>query len=110
MAVLNMKPHLLWVCQSSGKSVDENGNTIFGTDEWSELSRCDVVPAGQANTKDFGDGEVKTYAYTVYLPVTCRDLSLGERVKLQPFGGALNETVYLVKGFHRYQHQCKAWI
>lgn len=110
MAVLNMKPHVAWVCQSTGNSVDEDGNTIFGTDEWIELSKCDVVPAGQANKIPYGDGETTTYAYTVYLPVTCRDLSVGERLRLQPFGGDVSETVHLVKGFHRYQHQCKAWI
>ena len=110
MSVLSFKPHHLWTCVTTPKWVDDDGNVHPGSKQWSRYCKCDIVPAGQANTKDFGDGVVQTYAYTIYLPTSCRDFELGEQIRLEKFGKYDESNTYVVKGFHRYQHQCKIWI
>lgn len=109
MAVLNMKPHTLrYLIVGSGYE-DENGDYHAGKSSWSETSiHCDAVPAGRANEVAFEDGVVKRYSYTVYLPKDCKEFKLGDRIRICLFGEIERE--FEVKGFHRYQHQCKMWI
>ncbi len=109
MAVLDMTPCVLLTSQTSEGYVDGNGNKHIGTTTYSEYLECDVVPAGQANQKDFGDGVLQTYTYTIYIyDPTCKDFDLGEKIKFKKDDIISGE--YIVKGFHRYQHQCKIWI
>lgn len=109
MAVLNMTPCYLYICQSEPSYTDENGNRHVGKEAWSRYLKCDVVPAGQANEQDFGDGKIQTYAYTIYIyDRRCKDFSLGEKIKFLKNNVLSKE--FFVKGFHRYQHQCKIWI
>lgn len=109
MAVLNLKPHTLRYLIVSDGYEEENGDYHEGESLWSEISiPCDVVPAGKANEVAFEDGVVKTYSYIVYLSKDCIDFKLGDRIKICLFGETERE--FEVKGFHRYQHQCKMWI
>lgn len=109
MAILDMTPCYLLTCKSEPSYVDENGNRHQGRDEWHKYMKCDVVPAGKANEKDFGDGKVQTYTYTIYIyDKNCRDFALGEKVKFCK--GCSSSKEFFVKGFHRYQYQCKIWI
>ena len=109
MAVLDMLPCVLLTSTETAGYVDENGNKHKGVTTYSDYIECDVVPAGQANQKDFGDGLLQTYAYTIYIyDEDCRDFALGEKVKFRKDNILSGE--YIVKGFHRYQHQCKIWI
>lgn len=110
MAILDFKPHHLWTCVKTPRWVDENGNSHPGTTTWSRYIKCDIVPAGKAEQRDFGDGVLQTYSYTIYLPTSCRDFALGEQIRLEKYGDYDDQNTYLVKGFHRYQHQCKIWI
>lgn len=109
MAVLDMKPHLLWTSVVTEGEEDENGHFLPSTIAWTRYMKCDVVPASvEKNIINYGDGRTESYVYTVYLPTKCRDFQYGERVKLTRFGE--ESPVYKVKGFQRYQHQCKLLI
>ena len=109
MSVLNFTPYYLYTSTEAPGYVDSEGNKHVGVATYSKYIKCDVVPAGQANQKDFGDGILQTYAYTIYVyDKNCRNFSLGEKIKFEKDGGMSKE--FIVKGFHRYQHQCKIWI
>ena len=109
MAVLNMSPCILCTSVTTGGYVDANGNKHPGVTTYSDYIKCDVVPAGQASQRDFGDGVLQTYSYTIYVyDKHCRDFALGEKIKFRKNGNLSGG--FIVKGFHRYQHQCKIWI
>lgn len=110
MAVLKIKPHRLSYLVTSPGYEDENGDYHEGESHWSEESiRCDAVPAtGEAAEREFEDGVVRKYSYTAYLPADCPDFEIGDRVKLHLLGGV--ERVFEVKGFQRWQLQCKMWV
>jgi hypothetical protein len=112
MPILKMKPHILEVLSIGEEYEDENGDFHKGEATWSELCNCDAVPAGQANTITLPNGVVLQYSYTIYLPKNVREFHTGEKVKVDFFGeGVLEEKKeFVVKGFHRYQHQCKMWV
>lgn len=104
-----MTPCFLCVALTNEGYVDENGNKHPGTTTFEDYIKCDVVPAGQANQRDFGDGILQTYSYTIYVhDKCCKDFMLGETIKFKKNGVLSGE--FLVKGFHRYQHQCKIWV
>lgn len=107
MALLNFKASKLYR-QSSGESYfDENGNYHPGTTSYEFVADCDVVPAGEANKIAIPDGQVETYSFTISnLPVAMSNLEYGDFVKLVHQG---REFVLKVKGFQRYQLQCKIW-
>ena len=107
-----MKPHILSVLTKSEEYEDENGDFHAGKETWVEVCRCDAVPAGQANKITTPDGMELQYAYTIYLPKGTREFHTGEKVRISFFGnGTLDEKKdFSVKGFHRYQHQCKMWV
>lgn len=109
MAILNMKPHILWTSTVTEGEEDENGHYQPSTEVWTKYMKCDVVPASlEKNAINYGDGRTEYYSYTVYLPTCCRDFEYGEKVKLTRF--CEESPVYQVKGFQRYQHQCKLLI
>lgn len=110
MAVLNMKPHTLdYKVEQPGREL-ENGDYVQGTSEWvSGCIRCDAVPlSGMATEVKFEDGSTKVCSYVVYLDKNVRDFFLGELVRINLLGGAVK--VGKVKGFVRYQTQCKLWV
>jgi len=108
MAVLNRKPHRLQFLVSSPGYEDVNGDYHSGSSEWKGSIPCDAIPTGKAEEKEFEDGVVRSYSYTVYLPGNCQTFAIGDRVKISLLGGIERE--FEVKGFHRYQMQCKLWV
>lgn len=88
---------------------DSNGDYHQGTSRWDFCCNCDVVPAGEANKITIPDGSIDYYSYSVYnLPVGIKKFEYGEFVKLILLEG--EEVILKVKGFHRYQLQCKLWV
>lgn len=112
MPILKMKPHYLEVLTKSAEYEDENGDFHAGAETWERVCRCDAVPAGQASSITTPDGVELQYSYTIYLPKKTREFLTGEKVRIIFFEeGTLQEKKeFSVKGFHRYQHQCKMWV
>lgn len=110
MGVFQRNPHGIWLAVKTPAWTDENGNRHPGTTTWERVSDCDIVPGGEASQKDFGDGVMRSYAYTVHLPLSCRDLTLNDSVRLEMYGKTDTTKTYTVKGFHRYQTYCVLWI
>lgn len=112
MAVLKMMPHRLEVLSIGESYEDEDGNFHQGKPEWSDYSKCDAVPNGQANTITTPNGDVKQYSYVIYLPKNSREFKTGEKVRISFFGQGVKpeKKEFTVLGFHAYQHQCKMWV
>ena len=112
MPILKMKPHILEVLSLTEEYEDENGDFHKGQEVWTELCKCDAVPAGQANQLTLPDGVVLQYSYTIYLPKKTREFRTGEKVRVIFFGEGTpqEKKEFTVKGFHSYQHQCKMWV
>lgn len=108
MAVVNTKPHSLQYLVTTQGYEDEDGYYQEGESHWEGNIPCDAVPAGKAESKEFEDGVIRSYTYTVVLPASCRTFTVGDRVKITHLGGIERE--YEVKGFQRYQLQCKIWV
>lgn len=109
MSVIDFKPHTLRYLIPSLGYEDEEGDYHPGKSSWSEeLIPCDAVPAGKAEEREFEDGKIKSYTYTVTLPASCRTFTIGDKVRITHLGGTERE--YEVKGFQRWQHQCKIWV
>jgi hypothetical protein len=109
MAVLSRNPHSLQYLVSTPGYEDENGDYHPGEEHWEGNIPCDAVPStGKAVERVFEDGVLRSYSYTVYLPSDCRMFTVGDRVKISLLGGIERE--FEVKGFHRYQLQCKIWV
>jgi len=108
MAVLIFKPCCLSYLVTSPGHEDDNGDYHPGEESWEGDIECGMVPAGKANEIKFEDGSVKVYSYTVTLPTKCHDFSVGDRVRILMLDGKSRD--FEVKGFHRYQLQCKIWV
>ena len=111
MGVLSFEPLWLYTSEKTGGYTDENGNKHPSRYEFTRYVRCDVVPAGAAEAKDFGDGEVRTYSYTLYInDLSCRHIEFGEKIRWGDYEGERLSKEYVVKGFHRYQTFCIMWV
>lgn len=108
MSVVNFKPHNLQYLVATPGYDDENGNYHEGEKHWEGNIPCDAVPNGKAEERTFEDGVVRKYSYTVYLPSNSKSFVIGDRVRIVLLGGIERE--FEVKGFHRYQKQCKLWV
>lgn len=109
MAVLNRNPHRLQYLVSDKGYEDENGDYHPGEEHWEGEIPCDAVPSGKTDERTFEDGVIRKYSYEVCnLPHDCRTFVTGDRVRIRLLGGIERE--FEVKGFHRYQNQCKLWI
>ena len=112
MAVIDFASHTLsYLTTTKGQEDPETGDFIKGQEYWvNNAYKCDIVPAGKANQITIPDGSVHPYSYTVYnLPQNCRDFVFGDKIRIHFFGKGCGQ-IFTVKGFHRYQHQCKIWI
>jgi hypothetical protein len=107
MGVLKIKSHKLYVLEEGESYKDEYGNWHEGSSTWSAPIPCEAVPSGKGEEKAFEDGTVSTYSFTLYLPKRCVTLAIGQKVRLERMG---IEGEYVIKGFHPYQHQAKAWV
>lgn len=113
MGVLDFAPHTLdYLEVVEGHDDEDTGDYVPGTESWVEnYCKCDVVPAGKADTITTQDGQVEPYSYTIYnLPRTCRKFRYGETIRIKFFGSDEEAQEFTVKGFHRYQLQCKMWV
>lgn len=108
MSLLDFHASKLYRQTKAEGYVDENGDYHPAESSWKFECSCDVVPTGEANKIAIPDGQVETYSYTIYnIPVCTKKFKYGDFIKLVLLGG---ETATLkVKGFHRYQYQCKIW-
>lgn len=108
MPVLRLNPHKLSVLFVRDGYEDGNGDWHQGELEWGEPVDCHAIPAGQANQITFNDGTTANYSYTIGgLNPNMEELKIGDRVLLIIGNDKIE---YSVKGFHRYQLQCKIWI
>lgn len=109
MAVLKLKPHKLSYQELAEGEELENGDYIQGDREWVGYIPCDAVPlSGKATEVKFDDGSTKICSYVVYLDKDVREFSFNEKIKIELLGGGLKYGS--VKGFVRYQMQCKLWV
>jgi len=108
MGILSMKAYFLEYLRETSGYYDEHGDYVQGSHEWVDLGKCDAVPAGRNNTIQLPDGVTDTFSFTISnLPRNCREFHKGERIRLTALG---REKIELeVKGFARYQLQCKIW-
>lgn len=109
MSVLNLKPHRLSYLVVSNGYEDENGDYHEGESRWEGVIPCDAVPSsGQASERQFEDGVSRAYSYVVYMGTDVKHFCVGEKVRITFLGGIERE--FDVKGFQRYQLQCKLWV
>ncbi|WP_154328248.1 hypothetical protein [Sodaliphilus pleomorphus] len=107
MGVLKMKPHRLAYWLMTDGYVDENGDPHEGERTLVDYCECDLKPAGSANVIQFEDGVAESYSYTIYLPANSRKFKRGDKIVVTYFD---LQTEFIVKGFQRYQLQCKIWV
>lgn len=107
MAVVELKPYSICPLIVEEGYENEMGDFVPGYTFWGEDIACDIVSSGKANEMVFEDGEKKTYTFVVYMAPDVRDFLLGETVRLTM---GCDEHEMTVKGFRRYQHQCKLWV
>lgn len=109
MSLLNFRASKLYRQVKKHDVYDDDGNfrpTLF---EWEFCCDCNVVPVGEANKITTPDGTIDFYSYTVNgLPPGIKKFEYGEFVKLEILED--EEAILKVKGFHRYQLQCKLWV
>lgn len=109
MSVLRLKPHILQYKVITEGYEDENGDYHEGREYWEGNIRCDAVPvSGKSNDIRFEDGTARKYTHEVVLDANVRDFRLGETVRIHMLGGICRE--FDVKGFQRWQLQCKIWV
>lgn len=109
MAVLQRNPDILSYLVVSDAYEDEYGDYHVGQESWEGEIHCDAVSNSQAKTIKFPDGTKYEYSYEVCnLPSDVREFRVGEKVRIQFFGGNVEE--FTVQGFHRFQKQCKIWV
>lgn len=109
MSVLTVKPHRLnYLVEQSGYE-DENGDYHEGQSMWEGNLPCDAVPSnGQSSEREFEDGVTRSYSYVVYMKSDVKRFYVGEKVRITFLNGVERE--FDVKGFQRYQLQCKLWV
>lgn len=106
--ILDDRPHRLQYLVTTEGYEDENGDYHPGESYFDGNIECRAVPSsGKADEKQFEDGVVRRYSYTVYMDVDCKEFNIGDRVGFVLEG---IEKVYEVKGFHRYQLYAKLWV
>lgn len=109
MAVLNMRPHTLSYLLVKEGYRDGNGDYHKGSQKWiNGYIKCDAVPAGEEDVITYEDGTEAHYSYIIYTDKNCREFFRKDVIKIAFNGCQARE--FTVKGFHRYQHQCKIWV
>lgn len=108
MAVVSIKPDRLSYSVPGKGYEDEDGDYHTGESIWEGDIPCDAVTSGKASERTFEDGVIRAYSYEITLPRNAKDFAIGDRVRIQFYGGIERE--FEVKGFDRKQHQCKLWV
>lgn len=109
MAILDFNAYQLeYLVQGQGQ-YDENGDYEAAKDEWVEYGRCNAVPAGRNNIIALPDGQTERFSFTIHLhDPHAREFKYGERVRLYTID-RMEVIELIVKGFARYQLQCKIY-
>ena len=108
MAILDFRAsYIEYLDGATDGYYDKRGEWHEGKEEWKYLAKCNVMRAGQEQVVTIPDGTVERYTYTIGgLPKDCREFLYGERIRIHQFGSARYDE-RTVKGFQRYQFQCK---
>ncbi len=107
MGVLDFNAYRLEYLIEGKGYYDENGDYQPAADKWVCVGRCNAVPAGRLNVINLPDGIKETFSFTIIIHnPRCREFSYGERLRLTTVCGC-EQKLLTVKGFARYQHQCK---
>ena len=108
MGVLDFNAYEIEYLSEGTGHYDDNGD-YQGNSEgtWINAGRCNAVPAGRNNVIALPDGRQISFSFTIILhDARAREFKYGERIRLTTVFG--KETIELtVKGFARYQYQCK---
>lgn len=109
MPLLQLFPHKLSYEIVEQGTRDANDDYIQGDSHWSCPIECDAVAApGAESYITLPDGGKRKYEYTVYMKPYVKDFQYNDKVKLFLYNGLVKE--FTVKGFQRYQLQCKLWV
>lgn len=109
MAVLDFKAYYLEYFQEGAGYYDNDGDYHPNEGVWVSVGKCNAVPAGRHNIINLPDGFKDTFSFTIGgLNPRGREFQYGERIRLTTVFGC-EKIPLTVKGFARYQHQCKIW-
>lgn len=109
MAVLDFEAYKLEYFVEGEGFYDDNGDYHGEEGTWVSFGECNAVPAGRNNIVVLPDGRQETFSFTIHIhDPKGREFKYGEKLRLTTVFG--KETIDLtVKGFARYQHQCKVY-
>lgn len=111
MGVLDFNAYELEYFVEGQGTYDENGDYQKSEGEWVSVGRCNAVPAGRNNLIALpdGNGTQTLFSFTIILhDPKSREFLYGERIRLTTIG-QMEVRNLTVKGFARYQHQCKIY-
>ena len=107
MGVLDFNAYKLEYLQEGNGYYDDNGDYHHEEDKWHCVGRCNAVPAGRNNVINLPDGIKETFSFTIIIHnPRCREFKYGDRIRLTTVFGC-EKIPLTVKGFARYQLQCK---
>lgn len=112
MSVLDFEAYVLeYYVEGQGDGYDENGDYTPAEGKWVRFGRCNAVPAGRNNVIGLPnqDGKQITFSFTIILhnPMA-KEFAYGDRIRLTTVNGKEKKEL-TVKGFARYQWQCKIY-
>lgn len=109
MAVLKLYDKTFQWAVEADSYEDSNGDIIIGSPSWSDGIKCEIAHSGgNATITHYEDGKQIGYSHVVYLKPDAPDFYYGQHVRVVKDGMILVESD--VKGFMRYQLQCKIWL
>ena len=112
MPVLDFEAYELeYFVEGQNGGYDDNGDYIPDEGEWVKYGRCNAVPAGRNNVIALPDedGRQITFSFTIILHnPKAREFAFGDKIRLTTVSG-MEKKELTVKGFARYQWQCKIY-
>ena len=110
MSILDFEAYELEYLQEGNGHYDENGDYHLGEDTWVHVGKVNAVPAGGMRVIALPDGQMETYSFTIIIHnPRCREFKYGEKLRLTTVFGK-EQLILTVKGFARYQLQCKIYV
>ena len=111
MPVLDYNAYELELFDEGRHYYDDNGDLVRESGGWRRIGRCNAVPAGRNNVINLPneDGKAVSFSFTIILHnPDSREFQFGERIRLKTVHSKEVREL-TVKGFARYQHQCKIY-
>ena len=109
MAILNFRASYIEYLDGATEGYYDKSGEWHEGQEWRCLARCNVMQSAQESVINIPDGSVEHYTYTIGgLPKDCRAFKYGERIRIHVLGSKEYDE-RTVKGFQRYQFQCKIY-